>query len=175
MARRFTRSLGRIGSTRGTVWFSLAETITALGAANTAALVLVLNAAALAFRPFTIIRTHLTLAVSSDQSSASEDYSLGLGMSVVSEQASAVGITAVPTPFTELDSDLFFVHNITAGNFRVISAIGFDAHGSITKEIDSKAMRKVEDGQDVILTLENSSVSAGTNTFVAGRMLIKTN
>ena len=70
MARkRFIRG-GR--SVRETMWISLDETQTTLASANSAALILVLNAAGLALRPFTIIRTRGTLLVRSDQLAASE-------------------------------------------------------------------------------------------------------
>ncbi len=111
MARAF-RHGGRGSKTRETVWFQVTETRTTSASANTATLVTTLNAAALAFRPFTVIRTHMTLFVSSDQTGAGENYDVGYGSCVVSDQAAAIGITAVPTPFTDLGSDLWFLHQI---------------------------------------------------------------
>ncbi len=40
--------------------------------------------------------------------------------------------------------------------------------------IDSKAMRKVEVGQDIIVALETASAGGGAISFVGGRILIKT-
>jgi len=34
-------------------------------------------------------------------------------------------------------------------------------------------MRKVQNGEDMVMVIENSSLSAGSASFVAGRQLIK--
>jgi len=39
--------------------------------------------------------------VRSDQFVATEGYEIAIGMAVVSDQALAIGVTAVPTPFTD--------------------------------------------------------------------------
>ncbi len=156
---------------RESLWLAIGETSTALAAANTAALVATLNAAALALVPFTVVRTRLAWSMRSDQSAATEVQEVGIGMSVVSTQATAVGVTAVPTPFTDLDSDLFYLHEIWLSTFLVVTGAGFFDYGS--RNIDSKAMRKVEDGQDIILTLENGGASSGSTSLTAGRFLIK--
>jgi len=52
------------------------------------------------------------------------------------------------------------------------SAVGFVNDG-VGKEIDSKAMRKVEEGQDLIGVVESSSVSQGVIASVYIRTLIK--
>ncbi len=157
---------------RETVWGGTTETRNGLAAANTAALSNSLNAAALALRPFTVIRTRLHWSLESDQTAASEDFQAAIGMAVVSDQASAVGITAVPTPFTDLASDLWLLYDMMFGSLIVTSAIG-SFESRYTKDIDSKAMRKVEDGQDLILVKENSSLSDGTVVTTAGRFLLK--
>ena len=161
---------------RETVWIGLTETRTVAVGANTATLILSLNAAALALRPFTITRSILHWSVRSDQTAASESWTAGLGIAVVSDQASAVGITAVPSPFTDLASDLWLLHDVIDGRFEFVSGVGFDSNGVSPeggKTQESKAMRKVEDGQDVVVVLENDSLSLGTQTYVVGRMLVK--
>ena len=65
----------------------------------------VLNAAALALRPFTVVRTRANLIIRSDQQAASELFEVAYGETVVSEQASAAGVVSVPTPVTEDASD----------------------------------------------------------------------
>ena len=47
--------------------------------------------------------------VESDQSAATELFIGNLGLAVVSDQATAVGVTAVPTPATDRGSDLWFL------------------------------------------------------------------
>ena len=168
--KRFMRG-GR--SVRETLWFSMTETRTTLAAANTAAIILSLNAAALALRPFTIVRSLMFFHVRSDQGAATENYDVALGGAVVSDQAVAIGVTAVPTPFTDLGLDLWFLHQILSGHLEVTTDIGRIANNNLWRQVESKAMRKVEDGQDLIFTLENSSLSDGSTSFVAGRLLIK--
>ena len=169
MARkRFFRG-GR--QVRETMWITLDATSTNFASASSAALILSLNAGGLALRPFTIVRTRGNWIVRSDQNAVTEFYQVGLGVAVVSEQASAIGVTAVPTPFTDLGSDLFMVHQIQAGAIQVASAVGFQNIQSV--DYDSKAMRKVNDDQDVVVLLETSSVSLGATVLHGGRMLIK--
>ncbi len=158
---------------RETLWVGITETRTTLVAANTAALILSLNAAALALRPFTITRTIWRWSTRSDQTAASENWATAVGAAVVSDQASAIGVTAVPTPFTDLPSDLWFAHSLHDGRFLFISGIGVDRAELTHSLVDSRAQRKVEDGEDVIFSMENDSLGAGTVSYLAGRMLVK--
>jgi len=176
MARR--RATGRFpalrqGQRRESLWFSISEQIVTLAAANTAILAQQLNAAALAYLPFTVVRTHIFWSMMSDQVAAIEDQQVGLGLAVASDAAVAIGVTAVPTPFTDLDSDLWFVHEILTSRFVDTGTAVEVAPNPIFKEIDGKAMRKVEDGSNVIISMENSSVAAGSRSLIAGRMLVK--
>jgi len=50
------------------------------------------------------------------------------------------------------------------------SFIGANGLGRV---VDSKAMRKVEDGQDLIRVVETSSISLGVAIVYSGRALIK--
>jgi len=175
MARkRFTRTLGRVGKDRLTVWFGIQPVNTTLGAASTATILTSLNAAALAFRPFTIIRTRLQMHVRSDTLAALENYSLGFAAAVVSDQASVIGITAVPTPDTDRDSGLFFVYEEIYGTLGFVTGEGVQEVGQ-SRIVDSKAMRKVDVGQDLVMVAETTAISLGAVITVGGRMLIKTN
>ncbi len=174
MARNRSRIFRGGRQVRQSLWIGLGETNTALVGANTAALILSLNTAALALRPFTVVRTRGFLGVRSDQAAVSESYDGALGLAVVSDQASAIGVTAVPTPFTDLGSDMFFVHEMLFGRFSFLSSIGHQANLiEPWKSFDSKAMRKVDDDQDVVVTIESSSLSSGTVVTTAARMLVK--
>ncbi len=158
---------------RETLWLFLSEVNTVLVGGNAVVLQQSLNAAALALRPFTIVRTRINWFMKSDQTAALEIPQVALGGAVVSDQSVAIGVTAVPTPFTDLGSDLWFLHEILACSFTFVTGAGFDAIGGVWKDADSKAMRKVEDGQDIIFSMENSGNSLGSNNTTAGRMLIK--
>jgi len=131
-----------------------------------------LNAAALALTPFTVVRSHFELMVRSDQSAAVEQQIVGFGIAVVSDQAVGVGVTAVPTPIVDMGSSLWFVHKLIYGEEnRLINLLLPPTLASV----DSKAMRKVESGSDIIVVAEMSALGGGAILTVGGRMLIKTN
>ncbi len=174
MARRFTRGRGRLGSPRITSWVGVTETITSLGGGGSiAALIGSMNASLLATRPFTIIRVRGFFGIRSDQVAASESYDAAMGYSIVTDQASAIGVTAVPTPFTDQPSDMFFVYEALMGRFQDQTAAGFHDNALTWMHYDSKAMRKVNDDQDLALTVESSTLSVGTIVHHTARMLIK--
>jgi len=174
---RTVRRSGRVfrggRSRRESLWLFGGPFDTTLAVATSSALVGVLNAGALALRPFTVVRTHLNWFMKSDQTGVLEEQQVGYGLAVVSDQASAIGITAVPTPFTDLGSDLWFLHAVLASSFTFISGVGVEAPGGTMKDVDSRAMRKVEDGQDIAVVLENSGISDGTQNLSVFRMLVK--
>ncbi len=111
--------------------------------------------------------------VRSDQETAIETYAACFCASVVSEQASAIGITAVPTPFTDIGSDKIFVYANVFGRLAADSGAGFKSEMGRSTQIESKAMRKVVDGEDVAFVLETPALSAGVVATIYFRMLIK--
>ncbi len=158
---------------RETVWSGILETLTVLANAGDAVLFGGFSAAALALRPFTIVRTRLLHYVSSDQSGVDESWMAAIGFAIVTDEALAVGATAVPTPLSSSDSDAFFVWNAITGRQEFVSAAGFNDTGRMVM-VDSKAMRKVEDGFDIAISIQNgSSPFLGTVTIKVGRMLLK--
>ena len=159
---------------RENLWLGGVVSQTSIAAASTATLITSLNAAALALRPFTIVRTRGSLLILSDQLVATEDQEVGWGMSVVSDQAAAIGVTAVPTPVTDSDSDLFFAYEMLLGSFSFLTSAGFQqlALGDAMR-IDSKAMRKVSDSEDMISVAETSATSEGTLLISFFRTLVK--
>ncbi len=170
--RRFRQA---VRARRETLWLFVATVESTLSGGPTAVLANSLSAAALALRPFTIVRTRGIIHIRSDQAAATETYAGDLGYAVVSDQAAAIGITAVPTPFTDLASDLWFFHQIMDGSFVFVSGVGFtsDGVGSSQRDFESKGMRKVNGDQDVVFTLETSTLSSGAILYAAGRILIK--
>ncbi len=172
MAYRRRSIVGVRRSRRETSWIAIGASSTALTSA--AALVASLNAAALALRPFTVVRTYLEVQYRSDQSGASESSLGAIAMAVVSDQATAVGVTAVPTPTTEIGSDLFYLHQVCMTSVTNFTSAGFEGSSFGTHySIDSKAMRKVNNDSDVILVAEVDASQEGATIDMMGRMLIK--
>ncbi len=156
---------------RESLWISIVTVEVTLGGAPTAVLLLALNAAALALRPFTIVRTRGVIFCRSDQTDNAETFIGDLGAAVVSDQAVAAGVTAVPTPLTDKGSDLWFLYEQLPSRQAGTTPTGLTQNVGVSKEFDSKAMRKVEQGQDVVFVGENEI--AGLNMIISGRMLIK--
>jgi len=133
-----------------------------------------LNAAGLALRPFTVIRTRGWLMATSDQHTGDEFPFGALGFAIVNERAANLGITAVPLPNTDAGSSLFFSWTPWFAPIAVGSDISFGDVSSHV-EFDSRAMRKVEVGDDLVVTVENQSTTDGALFLFQARILIKTN
>ncbi len=156
------RRRGAIGALRGrsaprreTLWIGGPDevSVTAVAASGTD-LQSSLNAAALALAPFTVVRCRGLVFVKSDQEANTETPFGAFGLAVVSDQASAIGVTAIPTPITDQASDLWFMFQFVATAVQVVSAASVFKGGNVY-EFDSTAMRKVETGQDVVSVFEN--------------------
>jgi len=174
MARRdFRRGAAAIRQKRLTRWLDLQPVAVAFTAGGGTVL-FSLTTEELALRPFTVVRTRLLVSILSDQLAASERQVGAIGLAVVSDQAAAIGVTAVPTPITDLESDLWFVHQLLYSDTTFASGIGFTDTSSEVYPIDSKAMRKVEDGEDIVVVGElSAAVSQGFALVAGGRMLVK--
>jgi hypothetical protein len=133
-------------------------------------LVTVLNAAALLLRPFTILRSRLEIQFHSDQLAATEHPQGVLSYIVVTDQASGVGITALPAPMAEPDADWFIYQGVIA-SLDFADSTGFSQAGNLFT-IDSKAMRKVGPNQDVASICELRS-QGGAIISGEGRMLVQ--
>ena len=155
---------------RESLWLFVSGAFATFGAASSGAILGSLNAAALALRPFTVVRTRGYMHIASDQVAAAEQQAINLGYAVVSDQASAIGITAVPTPTTDKGSDLWFVYE----TLMTSQELNTDLRG-IGKEYDSRAMRKVELGQDVLVIAETevATLTNGVDLRHSARLLIK--
>ena len=132
------------------------------------------TAAGLALRPFTILRTRMDLLLMSDQQSASERPIVTFGLIIVTDTATALGVTAIPDPSSILgnpEAD-WFVHQAMSMSLLFASAVGVDGNNGQHYTIDSKAMRKVGPDDDLaFMTSEDNAV--GALLIVNGRQLIQ--
>ncbi len=159
---------------RETLWLAAAATTTTLAGAGTQVLILSLNAAALALRPFTVVRTRGSLLVRSDQETVSESFNAAVAKLVVSEVASTLGITAIPTPVTDASDDMFFLFEEWMGFVLAAANVEKTFSGAFQpQQIDSRAMRKVADGEDVVTVVERGAIGSGAILHYVDRMLIK--
>ena len=168
MARRFSSHPVR-STKRTSVWLSVnlgTSTLTA----STLSLIGSLNAAALALRPFTIVRTRMDVVYASDQQSASETTFGAMGIIVASDKAVALGSSAVPGPIAQADGNWFQYQGL-ADVMRFGTNVGFQSVGH-HYEIDSSAMRKVTVDEDIAIMAEQSA-ALGATIVIMGRMLVK--
>ena len=173
MGNRF-RGTGRgfaRGARRETQWLAIQPATATVD--NSSVLVSTLNAAALALRPFTIVRMHMEVYYFSDQVIATESFVGAVGQCVVSESAAAAGVVSIPTPITELDSDLWMLHRFLIGGFTFADATGFASVDGYRTSIDSKAMRKVNNDEQLALVVQGDSLGDGVTIIMAGRLLLK--
>jgi len=142
-------------------------------AVNSVNLIDTFNAAALALRPFTIVRTRGYLHIHSDQFAATEDQAITYGEIVVSDQAVAAGAASIPAPEANAGSD-FHVFEQLVNSFLFLSAVGTQVHG-FGRSFDSKAMRKVDLGEDLAIMIEVgiSGVSEGVTVTSFSKRLVK--
>ena len=161
---------GRRFPGRLTEWFGdpFATSETAL-AASTFQIISSLSAAGLAKRPFTITRTVGTLMVASDQTAAGEFPSGAIGGMVVSEKASTTGATAIPDPVTEASSDEWYMYESWALKQRATPNDG----SFLIRHFDSRAQRKVQDGEDFVFVIANASAADGCVFTFMVRTLVK--
>ncbi len=157
------------GTRRATDWVaSSVETAVTSLAAATAVLDQTLDFA----EPGTVVRTRGQIMVQTDQDAGTETPFGALGMAIVSDQAAAIGITAVPTPTTDQASDAFFMWQALVAPMRFASAVGIHQVAQVF-EFDSKAMRKFDENETLIVVVENASSSAAMQFLMQFRQLIK--
>jgi len=123
--------------------------------------------------PLTVIRERGVALTASDQTAATELWEGAIGFAVVTEAAAAAGVASMPAPITDADWDGWYAWYGIQGVIKVGSNIGFDANGGYRTEIDSKAMRKVNDEESLVILVENASATTGFNFSMQGRTLFK--
>jgi len=162
----------RQGRRREMVWLPLAPTNTAF-VPSQAVLFSSMNAAALALRPFTIVRTKGWMRIVSDQTANSENQYIIVGKIVVKSPAVTAGIASIPTPISEAGADFFVYESISAG--LLVSSATSVLEAGQQRSYDSKAMRKVQDDEDIVSVAETpaTGISEGLTLFTNDRILLK--
>ncbi len=157
---------------RSTTWAgSLVQQNTLVG--GTPQLFFSYSAIGLALRPFTIVRTYLNILWRSDQAATSETQLGAVGVAVVTEQAVAIGATAVPTPVTDSGSESFLLYQYLQNFYEFKDVSGFQPNAGLFMAVESKAMRKVSESDDFIVVAENSSSGSGAILSMQVRQLLK--
>ncbi len=157
---------------RQSLWLQAVSIADTLASASSATLLFSLNAAGLALRPFTLVRSRGYVMIRSDQEISDEVQDYAYGNIVVSDEAVAAGVAAVPTPALQPSSD-WHVYVRFSRAFQLGTAVGFEPDFGRMLEFDSKAMRKVDLGEDLIGVHEASAISDGLIAISFVRVLVK--
>ena len=104
----------------------------------------------------TIIRTRGHLAIRPNVEGTTISLDGAFGIAVVSQTAQALGITAIPGPFSDDDWSGWLVHQYFGFRYLSATAVGEMLVDQIF-EIDSKAMRKVAGDEAIVLVGESRS------------------
>ena len=170
-----TRGISR-GPRRKTLWLDFAQVLQDVVAIPGGNVVLLssLNTAALALRPFTVVRTRGVAWWSFDQTAANEFVAGALAFGTAQDAAVAAGIGSLPTPVFEAGSSNWFSWTPLMASIFGSTAVGF-ADGSKVFHFDSKAQRKIESGTDIYVAAENESATDGGLLMFMARILIKLN
>jgi len=120
----------------------------------------------------TVLRVRAALWIVTDQIIAGENQIGAWGAIVVTDDAFAAGVTAVPGPVSDAGSD-WFVYQPFAQKFLFSTAAAFHANAANQIMVDSKAKRIVERNETIAVVVESSSDSEGFNFLYQGRILSK--
>ena len=121
----------------------------------------------------TVIRTRGMLGWESDQTAATERQIGAFGICVVTQQATTVGITAIPHPATDAAWGGWLYHTFFFSEFRLTTAAGFESNFLNSMVIDSKAMRKVDEDERLVVVVENTHATQSFLFFNSERFLTK--
>jgi len=109
----------------------------------------------------TILRTRGLLALTMLTAGSLGDGFFGaFGIGIVTEQAFSIGITAMPAPVAEADWDGWLYHTFV--DVRTGLNPGANASSFQKLMVDSKAMRKINQGETIFAALEVVEVGVAT-------------
>ncbi len=114
----------------------------------------------------TIVRVRGSMIFQFLPDTVNDVYLGAIGLITVQAAASAAGSASMPGPVTDASNDGWFWHSFV--DF-MASGVGAEVPGyGYRVDIDSKAMRKVNDNERVVMRLESTTHSAGVSVKVAG-------
>ncbi len=160
-----------VGSRRKTEWIATTTALVDIGA-GASSLVFSFSQATLApLYPFTVVRTRIALLTAADAGFISDqDWSAALGVMVTTQLALSAGAASLPNPITNIGDDYWFVHQPFMGFVEASS--GVDLLTGLQINIDSKAQRKVEDGQVIVGVIQNLGGDS-VQIAIMARLLLK--
>ena len=141
-------------------WTSITNSADQVIPANTFSLVGSFTGAILAaIVPATLVRVRGRLLFVSDQAAAQETQIGSIGIAIIKEPVRAAGGAALPDPFVDAAADFWLYWE----SLNMFGSQGDPDHGgeNLNMVIDTKAMRKVEDGDALVVMVANHHATAG--------------
>ncbi len=120
----------------------------------------------------TLVRVRGSYLHKSDQAGASEVQFGAWGMILVTEDAFAIGITAIPGPVSDSANDWAVWQPLLAFNTQATS-VGFETRSGLADQVDSKAQRIWQQGTRLVLVAENTNITGGFDFAVSLRILTR--
>ena len=136
----------------------------AIGAASSG--VIALGSNLLLSPAATLVRTRGSVLFKiSASGSANNKLNGAFGIIVASDQAVSIGITALPSPITEIEND-WVVWVPFTGSADLAATTQTDLGAFSLVQFDSKGMRKMKEGESLVGVFEVFQSDATTGTFV---------
>ena len=105
----------------------------------------------------TIVRTRGMVSVQPGSFAADLNVVGAFGIGIVSDEAFGIGITAIPTPYSDGDWPGWLMWESFAFHLDAQSAIGFEMPASLQIMVDSKGMRKVGNSESLVFIAESQT------------------
>jgi len=153
------------GARRRTHWTEIRSASTALSASTS----VLLAVAVVGHEGETLARTRGIFSATLEAYTSAGDGFLGaFGMAIVSTAAATAGIGSIPTPLTEAGWDGWFVHRYFDIRGTIVAGSAAGANANLVRlDIDSKAMRKANEDESIVMVVEVIESGTATLTVVA--------
>ena len=171
MARRrsFSTNVGKVK--RQVTWVGPADQTFVAVATGGATIVATFDPSALGMLKPTVVRTRGDVSIIPNSVGADLNIVGAYGLAIVSDQAVAIGVTGIPTPWTDPSWDGWFVWRSFGYRVENSTSVSINSPLNISHEVDSKAMRKITDNETMVMVAE--SQAGAFNISMALRTLLK--
>ena len=103
----------------------------------------------------TIVRTRGMVSIDPNVFSADLNVVGAFGIGIVSAEAFGIGITAIPTPYSDADWPGWLMWESFAFRLEFSDATGVTMPGSLQINVDSKGMRRIGSNEAVVFVAES--------------------
>ncbi len=123
----------------------------------------------------TVVRTRGEVLLTLITATGSLDGFRGaFGIGIATDRATAIGITALPSPISDEDQDMWLYHRYFTVVANISTEADFGLSAALRFEVDSKAMRKLPIGMAIFAAIEVVEVGAAVmDASFNSRLLLK--